>query len=263
MGAIEISTTGLVAAYLLLIIPIFISYWFNLNMIKDTFWSIARMSIQLAFVGVFLEFIFNLNNPWLNFLWFSLMVFATVLSAIGKSKIKLSTIFLPILVAFTIPTLAVLLYFNGLIIRLDYLFEARYLIALGGMLLGNVLSTNIVAINSFYQEIRSQEKFFRYRLAMGATQKEALSPFLRHSFQLSLLPALAKTATMGIVSLPGMMSGQIIGGSSPSIAIRYQIAIMIAIYVSGALSVLLSLLFSNRNCFTAYGVLKEGIFKKR
>lgn len=263
MDAIEITSFGLVAAYLLLIIPILISYFYKLEMIKDTIWSLGRMSIQLAFVGIFLEYIFNLNNPWLNLLWLSLMVFATVFSAIGKSKLKLTTIFWPIFIAFTLPTLAILIYFNAMIVRLEYLFDARYLIALGGMLLGNVLSSNIVAINTFYQEIRSQEKFYHYRLAMGATLKEALAPFFRHSFQLSLLPALAKTATMGIVSLPGMMSGQIIGGSSPSIAIRYQISIMIAIYVAGALSVLFSLLFSNAVCFNAYGVLKEGIFKKK
>lgn len=96
---------------------------------------------------------------------------------------------------------------------------------------------------------------------MGSTHGEALSPFLRNSFQLALLPALAKTATMGIVSLPGMMSGQIIGGSSPSTAIRYQIAIMIAIYVCGVVSVLLAILFSSKKCFNSYGVLKENIFK--
>ncbi len=262
MGAIEITTLGLLAAFALVIIPILVSYYFKLEMINDTIWSIFRMSIQLLFVGFFLEYIFNLNNMLLNIGWLGLMILAAIFSAIKKSKIKLRVIFIPILIAFSIPTLAVLIYFNALVIRLDYLFDARYLIALGGMLLGNVLGVNITAINSLFQEIKTQQKFYLYRLAMGANQRETLLPFFRKSFQLSLLPALAKTATIGLVSLPGMMSGQILGGSSPATAIKYQIAIMIAIYVAGVLSVLFSLLLVTGKCFDGFGVLKKDIFKK-
>jgi putative ABC transport system permease protein len=262
MGAVEISFVGLLLGFLLLVIPLAISHWFKLGMGKTTLWSIGRMSVQLALVGVFLEYIFALNNMWLNFAWLMLMIITAIFSAVSRAKLKFRNIFGPISIAFTISTLLILFYFNAFVIQLNYLFEARYLIALGGMLLGNVLSVNITAVNSFYQEIRSQNKFFLYRLAMGANQREALEPFLRRSFQLALLPALAKTATIGVVSLPGMMTGQILGGSSPATAIRYQIAIMIAIYTCGALSVLLTLLLSTKESFNGYGVLKENIFSK-
>lgn len=263
MGAIEITTLGLGAAFALLIIPLLISQTLKLGLTKTTLWSIGRMSIQLLLVGTFLEYIFVLNKTWLNLSWLMLMIMTAIFSAMSRSKLKTAVFFKPVLIAFCVSTLVILFYFNAVVIKLDYIFEARYLIALGGMLLGNVLSLNIVAINSFYQEIRSQNKFFLYRLAMGATKKEAIAPFLKHSFQLALLPALAKTATMGIVSLPGMMTGQILGGSSPATAIKYQIAIMIAIYTSGALSVLMTLLLSTAKTFTAYGVLKNDIFKKK
>lgn len=262
MGAVEISITGLILAFLLLVIPLVISYRFKLGMVKTTLLAIGRMSIQLVLVGFFLEYIFSLNNAWLNLTWLLIMIMTAIFSAISRAKLKPSVIFWPVLAAFTSSTLLVLFYFNSMVIKLDYLFEARYLIALGGMLLGNVLSVNIVAVNSFYQEIRSQNKFFLYRLAMGASQPEALAPFFKRSFQLALLPALAKTATIGIVSLPGMMTGQILGGSSPATAIRYQIAIMIAIYTCGTLSVLLTLLLSTKKSFNNYGILKENIFAK-
>lgn len=261
MDTIDISNLGLLFAFLLLVIPLIISYGLDLRMNKDTIWSVGRMSIQLALVGIFLEYIFKLNHLWLNLIWLLIMILTAVFSAINSSKIKLTVIFWPVVFAFAIPTLVVLLYFNSLVVQLDYLFEARYLIALGGMLLGNILSVSIVGINSFYQTIRSQNKFFFYRLAMGSTHNEAIAPFMRNSFQLALLPALAKTATIGIVSLPGMMSGQIIAGSSPATAIRYQIAIMIAIYVAGVLSVLLAILLANKKCFNDYGVFKEDVFK--
>lgn len=261
MGAIDISTAGMIASFVLVIIPLLVSHYFKLKMEKDTIWSIFRMSIQLLFVGFFLEYIFALNNVLLNLGWLSLMIMAAVFSAIKRSKIKTKIIFLPTVISFSIPTILMLIYFNTFITRLDFLFDARYLIALGGMLLGNVLGVNITALNSFYQEIKTQNKFYLYRLAMGSSQRETLLPFFRKSFHISLLPALAKTAAIGLVSLPGMMTGQILGGSSPTTAIKYQIAIMIAIYVTTVISALFTLLFTTKKCFNNFGILKSEIFK--
>lgn len=263
METVEISSLGLVFAFLLLTIPLLINHYFKLKISYQIFSSVIRMSLQLFLVGFFLEYIFEKNSLWLNLAWLILMTLTAVFSALSKVKIKLKISFLPILLAFVVSTFGVLLYFNAFVVRLDFLFEARYLIALGGMILGNILSLNIVAFNAFYRELKVQEKFFFYRLAMGAKQSEALAPFIRHSFQLTLLPTLAKTATMGIVTLPGMMSGQIIGGSSPSVAIRYQIAIMLAIFTSGALSTLLTLVLSIKSSFNGFGVLKHNIFKTK
>ncbi len=261
MAALDINPSGMIFAFSLLLIPLFISYHYHLKLIKNTLVSVFRMSLQLFLVGFFLEYIFKLNNSLLNLSWLLLMIFTAIVSATTKLKLKTSIIIPPITAAFTFSTLTTLLYFNHFIIHLDQLFSARYLIGLGGMMLGNVLSMNIIALNSFYQNIKTNSKLFLYRLALGATQEEALLPFLRHSFKMSLLPILAKTATTGIVSLPGMMTGQIISGASPNTAIKYQIAIMIAIFVSGALSVLLTLIFSIRQCFNSYGTLKTNIFK--
>lgn len=257
MEAVDITIWGLLAAFAMVVPTLLADQYYGLKLKKEALISITRMSLQLVVVGVFLEYIFWLNNWLVNLAWFMLMVGTAVFSAVGKAKINLRE-YLPLLVvAFTVPALATLMYFNTLIIQLDYLFEARYLIALGGMILGNVLSTNVVALNSFYQSLKSQEKYYLYRLGLGANRNEALAPFFRKSVQLSLSPALAKTATIGIVSLPGMMSGQIIGGSSPNTAIKYQIAIMIAIYVASMFSVLLSLVLSSKQSFDKYGILKK------
>lgn len=261
MATIDITNLGLGAAFLLLLIPLGISFFWKLKLARESMWAVGRMSLQLFVVGFFLEFIFEKNQTLLTLGWFLLMVLTAVFSASGNSRLKLRVILEPIILAFIFPTLGVLLYFTTFIIQLDQILSARYLIAIGGMLLGNVMSANIVAVNNFYQQLRTQKKYFLYRLGIGATQSEALRPFVKNSFQLSLKPILAKTATIGIVTLPGMMSGQIIGGSSPTTALRYQIAIMIAIYVAASLSVLLSLWLSQKKCFTQFGVLKEEIFK--
>ncbi len=263
MGAVEISIFGLLASFLLLVIPLVVSYYLKLKMAKTTLVAVGRMSLQLFLVGIFLEYIFALNNAWLNVLWLMLMIATAIFSAVGRLKLKMKVVLLPLILAFTFSTFMILFYFNLVVIKLDNLFEARYLIALGGMLLGNVLGINITALNSFFQELRQRNKVYLYRLSLGATQKEALLPFIKHSFQLSLLPMLAKTATMGIVSLPGMMTGQILGGSAPSTAIFYQIAIMIAIYTCGVLSISFSLFLLIRKSFDGYGIIKNNLYKHK
>jgi putative ABC transport system permease protein len=128
------------------------------------------------------------------------------------------------------------------------------------MLLGNSLRGNIIGISSFYRNIRKDRKYYRYRLSLGATFSESIRPYLRESVQLALRPTIAAMATMGIVALPGMMTGVILGGASPEVAIKYQIMIMIAIVVSTILSVVLTILMTIRSCFTRYGILKDDIF---
>lgn len=257
MDTVNISLWGLLAGFALILPPLALDRYYGLGLRRDTLLSIGKMSLQLFAVGFFLEYIFKQNLWWLNLSWFTLMVGTAVASTIGHAKINLKPLLGELILAFALPTLAVLLYFNAVIIRLDYLLEARYLIALGGMLLGNVLSTNIVAINAFFQNLQSQEKFYLYRLAMGATRKEALAPFFKRSIQLAISPSLAKTATIGIVALPGMMSGQIIAGSSPATAIKYQIAIMIAIYTVSVLSGVLTVLLASRKKINQFGMLRK------
>jgi putative ABC transport system permease protein len=98
-------------------------------------------------------------------------------------------------------------------------------------------------------------------LSLGATRTEAVMPFLRQAYKASIAPQIGGLATIGLVSLPGMMTGQILGGSSPAVAIKYQIMIMIAIFLTVNLSVLLSLLLSSAHAFDNFDRLKEDIYK--
>ncbi len=263
MDVITINPTGLVLGFSLLIIPLTIDRWLKLGLVKTTLWAVTRMSLQLFAVGLILKYLFQINNAWINLAWLVLMIVTAVFSTAGKLKLKLQVIFWPIMASFLLTTLPILLYFQKLILKLENPFDARYLIALGGMILGTVLTTNIVALNSFYQKLLTRQKNYLYRLTLSADQKEALGPFLREGLKLALLPTLAKTATMGIVSIPGMMTGQILAGASPLTAISYQIMIMVAIYTSDVISILLTVIFSTKSCFDDYGILKQSILKKR
>ena len=260
MGTVDISFLSLLLAFVLLAVPVFLSRFYGLGLIGPLFSSVTRMSVQLFLIGVFLKYLFLWNNGFVNLLWLAVMILVAVFSAVHGSSMRLGKVIIPVFVSFSVATIVVVFYLNVFVVRLDYVFDARYLIVLGGMLLGNSLRGNIVGIDSFYRNIRKDAKKYLYVLSLGATHQEALLPYLRESVRLALKPTIASMATMGIVALPGMMTGVILGGASPEVAIKYQIMIMIGIVVSTIVSVVLTILMTLRVCFTKYGTLRRNIF---
>lgn len=257
MGALDISIVSLLFAFLLLLIPIGISRIFRLALIKPILNASVRMAIQLILIGIFLKYLFLWNNAVVNILWLCLMIVVAVFTAVKNASISVRKIWIPVFLSFSFATLLIVFYLNIFVLRLDYVFDAKYLIVLGGMLLGNSLRGNIVGIDSFYKNIKKEKARYYYLLSLGASQYEAILPYLRESVKLAIKPTMAAMATIGIVSLPGMMTGVILGGASPETAIKYQMMIMVAILTSTVISVLLAILLTSRVCFTEYGAIGD------
>lgn len=166
------------------------------------------------------------------------------------------------LFALAISLIVVDIYFLGIVIKLDNLFEAKYIIPITGMLLGNCITGNIIGLNAYYGKLQKEPTLYRYALANGATHSEALLPFMRTALQTAFNPIIASMAVIGLISLPGMMTGQILGGSSPIIAIKYQIMLIITIFVSSIITVVLTIFVSNHFIFNKYHNLSSNIIRK-
>ncbi|UCC12360.1 MAG: ABC transporter permease [candidate division WOR-3 bacterium] len=259
----DITIVSLFLCSLLLFIPLAISIIFRLRIIRSTLWAVLRMVVQLVLIGIFLRYLFQFNNGILNVAWIFVMIFVATANVINKTQLRFKVFVLPTLASFVIATLFVVLYFTGIVLRLDNIIDARYFVVIGGMLLGNSLRGDIIGIGNFYRAVRRNENRYLYHLACGATTMEALSPYFKESFISALQPTIATMATMGIVFLPGMMTGQILGGVSPLLAIKYQIAIMIAIFVSTTIAINLTILFTVRTCFNEYGIVRKTIFAQK
>lgn len=258
----NVSVTSLLLM-LLLLIPIIISNKFlKIKLNKELLISVLRMCIQLIFVGIYLEYIFKIDNPYINILYLIIMITIASMHSIKSSCLRLKPLFIPIFVSVAIPQLLVLLIFNIFIAGSSNLFIAKFIIPVGGMLLGNCLNGNIIALNSFYEGIKDDEKRYNYTLMLGASHNQALLPYMRKSIFRAINPTIASMATAGLVSLPGMMTGQILAGSLPITAIKYQIAIFIAILSAKYFSVLLSLIITRSNGFTPYYMLNKEVFHK-
>ncbi len=258
---------SLIAGYGLLIIPLAILLWTRTPLLGKMLIGVIRMTVQLLLVGFYLQFVFELDNPWLNGLWVLIMIVVADISIIRSAGLRIRRLAMPLFISLLIGTAIPLLYFLWIILWQPGLLEARFVIPIGGMILGNCLRANIIGLRNFYKSIRQNEKAFCQSLADGATLAEATKSNLQHTLQEALAPTLGTMATVGIVSLPGMMTGVILGGSGSDsnmivkIAVMYQIAIMIAIFTGTGITILLGILSTRRVAFDDFGMLKRDIFK--
>ncbi len=245
-----------IASLLILIIPVLvINRKLRIGLNKEIFYAIARMVIQLSLVGLFLQSIFRLNNPFLNLAYLLFMIMVASFSAARSCNFQLFKLFIPLFLAFILPNVIVLLFFNAFVISLDHLFNARYMITIGGMLLGNCLNGNIISVNRFYQAIKQNKNEYYYSLSLSTNKIEALRPYFKDAVLASINPTIASIETIGLVALPGMMTGQILGGVLPLTAIKYQIAIMIAILIARYFSAILAIIFTSFQAFDENDVL--------
>ena len=249
---IDIGYLSLFAGYALLIIPIAVLWYYKTGLIKDTIIAVTRMTVQLLLVGVYLEYIFKINSYLLNVGWVFAMSIIAAYTIIKRSNLSMKLYFVPVLLSGIISIAITDAYFLGFVVDLDSIFDARYFIPITGMLLGNTIRTVIIALDVYYGKLTSEQNYYRWHLANGASRKEALQPFMKEALRKAFNPVIATTAIMGLISLPGMMTGQILGGSSPNVAIKYQIMLMITIFSSGIMNVFITIILSNRFIFDKF-----------
>jgi len=152
----DISLWELASGLLLFIIPISLFYYFKIWIIKDVLIGLIRMLIQLSMVALYLEWIFELNNAWLNSLWVVVMIFVGVFTTIKRVALNWKMFLLPLLIASITSILIVDLFFLGWVLKLDYFFDARYFIPITGMVLGNALNHNIVGLTTYFKGLREK-----------------------------------------------------------------------------------------------------------
>ena len=260
-SVIDISLTSLLLFSTFLIIPITALYrWKLVELSTSTVFSVIRMAVQLLLVGLYLKYLFELNNLWLNLAWLLVMITVANISIVNGAGLRLRRFFLATQISLLLAIVSVCLLFLFILVKPEPLIDARYLIPVAGMLLGNCLQGNIRALETFYSDLRREEASYHSDLLLGATVSEAVQPFFRRAVRASMTPIIGSMATLGIVSLPGMMTGQILGGALPLTAAKYQIAIMIAIYLSMLCAIGFNLRLSLMSAFNPSGLLKDDVF---
>lgn len=262
MKTLDIELPQMALLYGLCLLPWLLLWLIGLRLSRDIGISILRMSIQLALVGIYIKMLFNLNNPWLNGMWILMMLIVADLSILRRAGLKARYFALATFTAIASSILFSTAYLVILVIRPAHFYDARYIVPLAGMVLGNCLQGNVIALERFYSTLRKNENEYATYLMLGATRWEAVRPYFREAVKAAINPTIAGMATMGLVSLPGMMTGQILGGSEPWLAVKYQIAIMICIFTSTTIASIINLKLSLNIAFNAFDVLKDEVIEK-
>lgn len=245
MNGANISDVSLLMASSLVLVSLLFSYFQKLRLEKETLISVIRAVIQLFAVGYVLQFIFRLRNPAVTTLIVIFMTFNAAFNAAKRGKgIKNGILisFLSILVGAG-ATLSVLVLSGA--VR----YEANQIIPISGMIISNAM----VAIGLCYRQLtgdfKSRRNEVEIKLSLGADLLPASMDILRDSIRTGMVPTIDSTKTLGIVSLPGMMSGLILAGTSPLMAIRYQIMVTFMLLSTTAISSFMACFLSYRTFF--------------
>jgi putative ABC transport system permease protein len=199
-------------------------------------WLIAalRMVGQLLLIGFLLDWIFTLNNPWWILGIALFMATTAAVTAVGRTKKRFPLIYWNSFISI----LAAVFFVMGLaltgILKVDPWYAPQYLFPLLGMVLGNTLNGISLGLDRFMENLSTRCKEVEMLLGLGATSWEATHELIRDALRTSMIPTLNSMMVMGVVSLPGMMTGQILAGASPSEAVRYQIVIVFMIAAAAA-----------------------------
>ncbi|EXX85429.1 membrane protein [Paenibacillus darwinianus] len=234
-----------------------ISMWQRLGMERDIFIGTVRSAVQLLTVGFVLHYIFQSDKPFIVLLILSVMITVATLNAAKRGK-GIRGIGLRIGIAITITEFVTI----GLLLALRVIpFTSQYIIPISGMTIGNAMVVSSLFLNGMSREAESSAAEVETLLALGATPRQAMHGWLRRSVRASMIPTIDGMKTVGLVQLPGMMTGMIIAGASPLDAVRYQILIMFAFASSAALTSIMLSLMSYRLWFGEKGMLRRSAQK--
>lgn len=255
-GYLQISLGQLALAAGLLAVNLGLSFALKLGIERRLLVAAVRMSVQLLLIGYVLEWIFALDHPAPVLAVALAMAAMAGSAAVKRTSRRFAGIYWDSLVsvlgaAFLVSGLA----FAG-IIRVEPWYEPQYVIPMLGMVLGNTLNGISLGLENFMEGVSERRGLIESQLARGASRWEAAHQEIRRAMRVGMIPTINSMMVMGLVSLPGMMTGQILGGVRPADAVRYQVVIMFMIASATALGMFCVVLLAFRRLFDSHHRLR-------
>ncbi len=189
--------------------------------VGNALYAVARMLVQLLLIGYVLAYIFGADDAWLIVVVLSIMLITASWIALGAVKAQRRALFSKVLLSIAIGGGLTLALITQWVLALDPWYLPHYMIPLAGMIFANAMT----AVSLAAERVNAE-------LAHGVGWDEARVI----AFQAALIPVINSLFAVGLVSLPGMMTGQILSGVSPMVAARYQIIVMCMIFSSAGIS---------------------------
>ncbi|KAA6185167.1 iron export ABC transporter permease subunit FetB [Thiohalocapsa marina] len=251
MSLIPLGPFDLTLAAGLVLLLAGLSWRLHLGVERRILVAAARSTVQLILLGLVLKVLFETTDPWLIALLALVMLSVAGWEVMARQTrrfrgpwgygIGASSMFLS---SFSITVLAL-----TVIIGVEPWYQPQYLIPLLGMLLGNTMSGIAIALDGLTRQAAEGRGRIEARLLLGASWSEAIADIRRDALRSGLIPIVNAMASAGIVSLPGMMTGQILAGSPPMEAAKYQLLIMFLIAAGTGLGSVAAIWAGSRRLF--------------
>ena len=253
MSTVSITMGEVAASLALVAVAIAVSFWRRAELEQDIAVAVLRSFIQLTAVGYVIQAIFDTDSLWLVVALLAGMVAFGAWTARGRAK-GVPGAAVPILLALTVAATVTL----GLVLALG-VFEAtpRYLVPVGGMVIGNSMTAVAVALDRLADEMHDGRRQIEAMLALGATSFQAARGTVARSLRSGMIPLVDSTKTTGIVFFPGTMVGMLIAGAEPVDAVRLQLVLLWVLLGAVALAGLIALTMGYRGFFTPAHQLRE------
>lgn len=250
-GVIPLEPLDLALAGLLVLALAALSLPMRLGVAKELVIAAARTCVQLLLVGLVLAWVFELATLWAVALIGILMLAVAAREVVARQRRRFRGIWglgtgaaSMFVSSFTLTVLTLLV-----VIGPAPWFSPQYAIPLLGMLLGNTMTGIAIGMERLTDGAWRARDVLEQRLALGQTSAEVIEDIRRDSIRAGLIPIINAMVAAGIVSLPGMMTGQILAGASPGDAVRYQILIMFLIAAGTGFGTVTSVWFGARRLF--------------
>ena len=242
MNYISVTYVDLVLASMLLLLNAGLSMMLSLGLSRQLFIAAARMTVQLLLVGLVLKTAFALASLWVTITLAVIMGLFAGYEVRARQERRLKGLWGYGLGAGAVMFAAGTVTLFALNVQLEPTpwYDPRYAIPLLGMIMGNVMTGVSLALNDIGLTIARERNAVEAQLVLGAGRWQALQPVTRRALRSGFIPIINSMAATGVVSLPGMMTGQILAGVEPEQAVRYQLLVMFLIAGAAGLGVILA-----------------------
>jgi putative ABC transport system permease protein len=208
-----------------------------------------RTVAQLGLMGYALIFIFRVDSFLLTVAVFLLMVGTAAQIVTARVKERRVPILLPLLATMLLSYLVVAATVTGLIVQAHPWWRPQYFLPIAGMIIGNSMNALAISLERLFSDLKRQQGRIEAMLCLGADAREASRPIVRGAIRAGMIPSINAMMGVGIVFIPGMMTGQILSGVDPLVAIRYQIVVMLMLVGATTLSSIGVVELVRRRCF--------------
>lgn len=262
-GAVPLDWLDLLIATVLVVIAGVVSLVVRADLERRLAVASVRTVVQLLLVGYVLSWVFRIDNVLVLFGVIAVMIGAAGRAAVARSSRSFPGAHPRAFATLVLTGCATTFTVTSLIIGVDPWYRPQYVIPLLGMILGNGLTGISLCLDTMLESLSDRRARVEMELSLGATRWEAVRDPLADAVRRGMIPILNSMAVVGIVSLPGMMTGQILQGADPIDAVKYQIVVMFMIAAATAVGCMLVALLVYRRLFNERHQLLSELIRRR